>query len=99
MRNDDLTRKPNILLFTPKRGSGVRRVAESEDEIKHPISKAVGRVVIAVPLILKLLELQKVVLPEEASNKIKTLMANLRSLDMLMVARLEATSENIAGLT
>jgi hypothetical protein len=97
MPNDEKGNAP-VLMFTPKRRYGVMREAVPE-ETKHPISKVVGRVVIAVPLILKLLELQKVVLPENEVSKIKALLTELRSLDMLMVSRLEATSENMAGLT
>lgn len=72
---------------------------ESEVETKHPISKAVGKVVIAVPLIIKLLELQNVTLQESELSKIKNNLEDLRSLDMLMVTRLDAKTENMDGLT
>jgi hypothetical protein len=68
-------------------------------EIKHPVSKAVARVTMAVPLILKLLDLQKVIIPEVERSTIKSQLEDIRGLDMLMISRLTATTNNMDNLT
>lgn len=70
-----------------------------EIEIKHPISRAVARIAMAVPLILKLLDLQKVIVPEVDHSAIKSQLENVRRLDMLMISRLKATINNMDDLT
>lgn len=65
----------------------------------QPISKTVGNVVIAVPLILELLKLQKIVISTADITAINDGLQKLHSLDGIMITRLKATPDNINSLT
>lgn len=68
------------------------------NHVKFPISAAIAKVAIAARLVLKLLELQQVTIAETDKDIISEQLKKLGAIDLLMIACITPTQDNISDL-